>query len=80
MSAIKTEEEAAVRAVAESSNTRTWNVPDRHHRAIGTISHHSVSSLDNFVPLRANGVTGSTSPSIVTPGQVVDKQLEVVNE
>ena len=78
MSTIKTEEEAAVRAIAESSNTRTWtfliDVVAQSGRYPTT-----ANSLDNFVVEGERRYWLHISIDRYT-GQVVDKQLEVVNE
>ena len=78
MSTIKTEEEAAVRAIAESSNTRTWTF------LVDVIAQSgryptTASSLDNFVVEGERRYWLHISIDRYT-GQVVDKQLEVVNE
>ena len=78
MSTIKTEEEAAVRAVAESANTRTWtfliDIIAQSGRYPAT-----AGSLDNFVVEGERRYWLHVSIDRYT-GQVVDKQLEVVNE
>jgi chloramphenicol 3-O-phosphotransferase len=78
MSSIKTEEESAVRAVAESSNTRTWTF------LIDIIAQSgryptTAGSLDSFVVEGERRYWLHVSIDRYT-GQVVDKQLEVVNE
>ena len=77
-SAIKTEEEAAVRAIAESANTRTWtfliDIIAQSGRYPAT-----AGSLDNFVVESERRYWLHVSIDRYT-GQVVDKQLEVVNE
>jgi hypothetical protein len=78
MSAIKTEEEAAVRAVAESSNTRTWTFMIDIIAQSGRYP-TTASSLDNFVVEGERRYWLHVSIDRYT-GQVVDKQLEVVNE
>ncbi len=77
-SGIKTEAEAAVRAVAESANTRTWTFlvdviaqAGRYPAAAG--------SLDSFVVEGERRYWLHVAIDRYT-GQVVDKQLEVVNE
>jgi hypothetical protein len=78
ISGIKTEEEAAVRAVAESSNTRTWtfliDIIAQSGRYPAT-----AGSLDNFVVEGERRYWLHIAIDRYT-GQVVDKQLEVVNE
>ena len=78
MSTIKTAEEAAVRSVAESANTRTWtfliDIIAQSGRYPAT-----AGSLDNFVVEGERRYWLHVSIDRYT-GQVVDKQLEVVNE
>lgn len=77
---IKTQREALIRALAESSNTRTWNFLIDIVAQSGNYPPNAVNpSLDNFV------VTGERRYWLHVAidrytGQVVDKQLEVVNE
>ncbi|HEY0256510.1 MAG TPA: hypothetical protein VGC39_03625, partial [Candidatus Methylacidiphilales bacterium] len=78
MSAIKTEEEAAVRSVAESSNTRTWNFMIDIIAQSGRYP-TTAASLDNFVVEGERRYWLHIAIDRYT-GQVVDKQLEVVNE
>jgi hypothetical protein len=78
MSAIKTEEEAAVRAVAESANTRTWTFMIDIIAQSGRYP-ATAGSLDNFVVEGERRYWLHVSIDRYT-GQVVDKQLEVVNE
>jgi hypothetical protein len=78
MSPIKTEEEAAVRSIAESSNTRTWNF------MIDVIAQSgqypaSATGMDNFVVEGERRYWLHVAIDRYT-GQVVDRQLEVVNE
>ncbi len=75
---IKTQEEAAIRAVADSANTRTWNFLIDIVAQSGQYP-KTATSLDNFV------VTGERRYWLHIAidrytGQIVDKQLEVVNE
>ena len=75
---IKTEEEAVVRGIAESANTRTWNFMIDIIAQTGrypTTAH----SLDNFVVEGERRYWLHIAIDRYT-GQVVDKQLEVVNE
>ena len=77
-SGIKTEQEAAVRALAESSNTRTWNF------LVDIISQTgrypaTAASLDNFVVDGARRYWLHVAIDRYT-GQVVDKQIEIVNQ
>jgi hypothetical protein len=80
-SGIKTEAEAAVRAVAESSNTRTWNFLIDIIAQAGRYAPMTsgTGSLDRFV---VNGERRYWLHVAIDryTGQVVDKQLEVVNE
>jgi hypothetical protein len=78
MSAIKTEEEAAVRSVAESANTRTWTFMIDIIAQSGRYP-TTAGSLDNFVVEGERRYWLHVSIDRYT-GQVVDKQLEVVNE
>ncbi len=78
LTSIKTEEESVVRAVAESANTRTWTF------LIDIIAQSgryptTANSLDNFVVEGERRYWLHISIDRYT-GQVVDKQLEVVNE
>ena len=77
-SGIKTEAEAAVRAVAESSNTRTWNFLIDIIAQAGRYP-PSASTLDNFVVDGERRYWLHVAIDRYT-GQVVDQQLEVVNE
>ncbi len=75
---IKTEREAVVRALAESANTRTWNFLIDIIAQSGSYP-KTATTLDNFL------VTGERRYWLHVAidrytGQVVDKQLEVVNE
>jgi hypothetical protein len=78
VSSIKTEEEAAVRAIAESSNTRTWNFLIDIVAQSGRYP-STATSLDNFVVEGQRRYWLHIAIDRYT-GQVVDKQLEVVNE
>jgi hypothetical protein len=78
MSTIKTEEEAAVRAIAESSNTRTWNFLIDIVAQSGRYP-STATSLDNFVVEGQRHYWLHIAIDRYT-GKVVDKQLEVVNE
>jgi len=78
VSAIKTEEEAAVRAIAESANTRTWTFLIDIIAQSGRYP-STAGSLDNFVVESERRYWLHVSIDRYT-GQVVDKQLEVVNE
>ncbi|MDD5350114.1 MAG: hypothetical protein PHQ12_07870 [Chthoniobacteraceae bacterium] len=81
-SGIKTEAEVAVRAVAESANTRTWNFlidiiaqagryPPGTNAASGGLDHFAVDGERRYwLHVAIDRYTG----------QVIDKQLEVVNE
>jgi hypothetical protein len=78
MSTIKTEQEAAVRAIAESANTRTWNF------LIDIVAQSgrypvTAASPDNFVVEGQRRYWLHIAIDRYT-GKVVDKQLEVVNE
>ncbi|MCE0496845.1 MAG: hypothetical protein LV481_02705 [Methylacidiphilales bacterium] len=75
---IKAEEEAAVRAIAESANTRTWNFLID---IIGQSGRYptSASSLNNFVVEGERRYWLHVAIDRYT-GQVVAQQLEVVNE
>ncbi|MGB8356029.1 MAG: PilX N-terminal domain-containing pilus assembly protein [Chthoniobacteraceae bacterium] len=77
-SGIKTEEEAVVRALAESSNTRTWNFMIDIIAQAGRYP-SSAGTLDNFAVEGERRYWLHVAVDRYT-GQVVDKQLEVVNE
>ena len=77
-SGIKTEEEAVVRAIAESANTRTWNFMIDIIAQAGRYP-SSAGTLDNFVVDGERRYWLHVAIDRYT-GQVVDKQLEVVNE
>jgi hypothetical protein len=77
-SGIKTEAEAAIRALAESSNTRTWNL------LIDIIAESgryplNAKNLDNFVVEGQRRYWLHVAIDRYT-GKVVDKQLELVTE
>ncbi|HSI82911.1 MAG TPA: hypothetical protein VK970_03950, partial [Candidatus Methylacidiphilales bacterium] len=77
-SGIKVEREAAIRALAEPANTRTWNLMIDIIAQSGQYP-KSAATLDNFI------VTGERRYWLHIAidrytGQIVDKQLEVVNE
>ena len=78
ISTIKSEREAAVRAVADSANTRTWNLLID---IVGQVGRYpaTATTLDQFV------VTGQRHYWLHVAidrytGAVVDQQLEVVNQ
>jgi hypothetical protein len=75
---IKVDEETAIRALAESSNTRTWNLMIDIVAQSGRYP-TSATSLDNFVVEGERRYWLHVAIDRYT-GQVVDKQLEVVNE
>ncbi len=77
-SGIKTEEESVVRALSESSNTRTWTFLIDIIAQSGRYPTSS-SSLDNFVVEGERRYWLHISIDRYT-GAVVDKQLEVVTE
>jgi len=77
-SGIKTEEEAVVRAVAEPANTRTWNFMIDIIAQAGRYP-TSAGTLNNFVVDGERRYWLHVAIDRYT-GQVVDKQLEVVNE
>ncbi len=77
-STIKPEREAVVRALAESANTRTWNfLIDIIAQSGGYPK--SAASLDNFLVTGEHRYWLHIAIDRYT-GQVVDKQLEIVNE
>jgi len=75
---IKSEEEAVVRGIAESSNTRTWNFMIDIIAQSGRYP-ATAASLDNFVVEGERRYWLHIAIDRYT-GQIVDKQLEVVNE
>ncbi len=75
---IKTEEEAVVRGIAESANTRTWNFMIDIIAQAGRYP-ATAGSLDNFVVEGERRYWLHIAIDRYT-GQIVDKQLEVVNE
>ena len=77
-SGIKTEAEAAVRAVAESSNTRTWNFLIDIIAQAGRFP-PTAGNFDNFVVDGERRYWLHVAIDRYT-GLVVDKQLEVVTE
>ena len=78
VTSIKTEEEAVVRSLAESSNTRTWNFMIDIVAQSGRYP-ATATTLDNFVVEGERRYWLHVAIDRYT-GQVVDKQLEVVNE
>ncbi len=77
-SGIKTEREAVVRAVAESANTRTWNFMVDIIAQSGRYP-ASATGLDNFIVDGERRYWMHIAIDRYT-GQVVDRQLEIVNE
>ena len=77
-SGIKTERESIVRALAESANTRTWNLLIDIIAQAGTYP-SSARGLDDFMVNGQRRYWLSIAIDRYT-GQVVDKRLESVNE
>jgi hypothetical protein len=75
---IKTEEESLARAVAESSNTRTWNFLIDIIAQSGRYP-STAGGFDDFVVEGERRYWLHIAIDRYT-GQVVDQQLEVVNE
>ncbi|MEJ0001550.1 MAG: hypothetical protein WDO13_21905 [Verrucomicrobiota bacterium] len=75
---IKTEVESVPRALAEPANTRTWNLLIDIIAQSGQYP-RTASSLDNFVVEGERRYWLHLAIDRYT-GQIVDKQLEVVNE
>jgi len=78
ISNIKTERESVIRALADCSNTRTWNLLIDMVAQVGKYP-SSASSLDNFLVEGERHYWLHVAIDRYT-GKIVDKQLEIVRE